>query len=63
MNEEMRQLLLNFIKLYKQANNKEAFIDMWEKTLNTPDTPLTLKDAYDAAYGEAIAQVLANEED
>ena len=58
----MKNLLLRFINLYEQANDKEAFIKMWKETLLTPDKPLTLQDAYDAAYGEAIIQVLANEE-
>lgn len=62
MNAEMRDLLLRFINLYEQAANKEAFIKMWKETLLTPNEPLTLRDAYDAAYGEALAQVYAGED-
>ena len=61
MNNEMKDLLLRFINLYEQASDKEAFIKMWKETLFTSDKPLTLRDAYDAAYGEALAQVYANE--
>lgn len=62
MNNEMKDLLLHFINLYEQAADKEAFIKMWKETLLTPDKPLTLQDAYDAAYGEALAQVYAEED-
>jgi len=62
MNAEMKDLLLRFINLYEQANDKEAFIKMWKETLLTPNEPLTLRDAYDAAYGEALAQVYAGED-
>jgi len=57
MNNEMKDLLLRFINLYEQAVDKEAFIKMWKETLFTPDEPLTLRDAYDAVYGEALAQL------
>jgi hypothetical protein len=59
MNENTRQALLMFIKLYKVVNDKEAFISMWEQILNTPDTVLTLADAYDAAYGSALDQIIS----
>ena len=62
MNEEMKDLLLHFINLYEQANDKEAFIKMWKEALLTPNKPLTLRDAYDAAYGEALAQMYAKED-
>jgi hypothetical protein len=63
MDEKKVDVLKLFIKLYRQAKNKEAFIDSWDELLNTKGTEITLADVYDAAYGEAIAQVLANEEE
>lgn len=54
---ESRDILLKFIELYEQANDKESFIKMWKETLLTPDEPLTLQDAYNAAYGSALAQL------
>lgn len=58
MNEDKKAILLQFIQLYKNANDKEAFITMWEDVLTTPDVPLTLEDAYNSAYGSAINQVV-----
>lgn len=52
----MVNCLKHFISCYKQAADKEAFIEMWETVLNTPDTPLTISDALDAAEGSAIEQ-------
>lgn len=52
----MVDCLKHFISCYKQAADKEAFIEMWETVLNTPDTPLTISDALDAAEGSAIEQ-------
>ena len=56
MNKAMVDCLRQFISCYKQAADKEAFIEMWETVLNTPDTPLTISDALDAAEGSAIEQ-------
>lgn len=63
MNEEMRQFLAEFIRQYREASDKEAFMSAWESLVTTPSEPLTIADAMDAVYGEAIAQVLANEEE
>ena len=58
MDEEKVQVLKLFIKLYRQAKNKEVFIDMWDEMLDTKGTELTLKDAYDAVQGDALAQLI-----
>lgn len=58
MDEQQKELLRNFINLYKKANNKDAFIKMWEDVVNAPEPePYTLKDAYENAYGSALAQL------
>jgi hypothetical protein len=58
MNRECVEILKQFIKLYKNAKDKEAFITMWEETLSVPDDkPYTLEDAYNEAYGMALAQL------
>ena len=58
MNKECVEVLRQFIKLYRSAKDKEAFITMWEETLSVPDDkPYTLEDAYNEAYGSALAQL------
>lgn len=63
MNKEQVAILKQFIQLYKSAADKEAFITMWETVLADADVdaPATLRDAYDAAYGDALISVY-NEE-
>lgn len=62
MDKEKVAVLKQFIQSYKAANDKEAFIEMWESVLdNSEDVPLTLSDAYDEAYGSALIQVYAEE--
>ena len=62
MDNEKQMILREFIKLYRAANDKEAFISMWEDFVNAPDpAPLTIADAYDNAYGSALIQVYASE--
>lgn len=56
MNKAMVDCLRQFISCYKQATDKDAFIEMWETVLNITDTPLTISDALDAAEGSAIEQ-------
>ena len=63
MNNEKVEVLREFIALYEKASDKEAFIQMWKESLSMHDVPLTLEDAYDAAYGEALAQLYASEEE
>ena len=63
MDKDKVQVLKQFIAAYKAADDKEAFISMWEAALAEPDIPpLTLQDAYDEAYGDALAQYYALEE-
>ncbi len=58
MNKEIVEILKQFIKLYKNAKDKEAFITMWEETLSVPDDkPYTLEDAHNEAYGMALTQL------
>jgi hypothetical protein len=62
MDKEKVAVLKQFIQSYKAANDKEAFIEMWESVLdNSEDVPLTLSDAYDEAYGGALIQLYAEE--
>lgn len=62
MDNEKVELLRQFIQAYRAAKDKEAFIKMWEDTLDNPeDVPFTLSDAYDEAYGNALIQMYANE--
>jgi hypothetical protein len=61
MNKEYVAILKQFITAYEQAKDKEAFISMWKNTLNTPDEPQTLQDAYNEAYGNALIQLYENE--
>lgn len=62
MDKEKVAVLKQFIQSYKAANDKEAFIEMWESVLDNPeDVPLTLSDAYDEAYGGALIQLYAEE--
>lgn len=63
MKPEYVEILKQFIASYELANDKEAFITMWKEALNTPNEPMTLQDAYDEAYGNALIQVYANEEE
>lgn len=56
MDKTIVAFLRQFISCYKQATDKDAFIEMWETALDTPDTPLTISDALDAAEGSAIEQ-------
>ena len=61
MNKEYKEyveILKQFIRLYRDAKDKEAFITMWEETLSVPgEEPYTLEDAYNEAYGSALAQL------
>ena len=62
MDKEKIAILKQFIQAYKAANDKEAFIEMWESVLdNSEDVPFTLSDAYDEAYGNALIQMYAEE--
>ena len=64
MDKEKVALLKQFIQAYKAARDKETFIKMWEDTLaNAEDVPFTLSDAYDEAYGNALIQVYAMNEE
>lgn len=58
MNKECVEILKQFIKLYRNAKDREAFITMWEETLSVPnEEPYTLEDAYNEAYGMALVQL------
>ena len=63
MDKEIVEVLKQFIQAYEAFNDKEAFINMWKDILNNTDSEtLTITDAYDEAYGNALIQVYANEE-
>ena len=62
MDKDKVEVLKQFIQAYKAVTNKEAFIKMWDDVLNNSETtPLTLADAYDEAYGNALIQMYAEE--
>ena len=62
MDKEKVAVLKQFIRSYEAANDKEAFIEMWESVLNnSEDVPLTISDAYDEVYGGALIQMYAEE--
>lgn len=63
MNKEYVEILKQFITAYEQAKDEEVFRHMWKHTLNTPNEPHTLQDAYNEAYGSALIQLYANEAD
>ena len=52
------EILKQFISCYERFNDKEAFINMWKEILDMEDVaPYTLEDAYNNAYGMALAQL------
>ena len=55
-----RELLLQFIKMYEGASDKESFIQSMKAILSIDAEPLTLEDAYNEAYGESLIQLYAN---
>lgn len=56
--KENAEFLKQFISCYEKFQDKEAFISMWKEILNMEDEkPYTLEDAYDNAYGMALAQL------
>lgn len=63
MNKEKLELLREFINAYKNSSDKEAFIDMWDSMIPSDfnnfveEEPMTLQDAYECAYGRALAQL------
>lgn len=58
MDKEKVELLKQFISCYEKYTDKEAFINMWKEILNMEDDePFTLEDAYNNAYGMALAQL------
>ena len=64
MDKEIVEVLKQFIQAYEAFNDKEAFITMWKDILNNAETDtLTIADAYDEAYGNALIQVYAKEEE
>ena len=54
-----REILLQFIKLYDNASDKEAFIQSMKAILSIYAEPLTLEDAYNEAYGSSLIQLYA----
>lgn len=62
MDKEKIAVLKQFIQAYKAADDKAAFIEMWESVLdNSEEVPSTLSDAYDEAYGNALIQMYAED--
>lgn len=55
-----REILLQFIKMYEDASDKESFIQSMKAILSIDDEPLTLEDAYNEAYGSSLIQLYAN---
>lgn len=65
MNREIVEVLKQFIQTYEAFNDKEAFINMWKDILNNidDDVTLTIADAYNEVYGNALVQVYAIDEE
>lgn len=58
--KEQKDFIESLIGVIKMSKNKDMVIEMLEKLI-APSEPLTLADAYDSAYGSALAQVYDQE--